>query len=61
MNGYVCFYKDKRIEVHAHSTYAAQTEAARVLKVSAKQQYQISVTLAEKNGEPVVHPTAGLF
>lgn len=55
MNGYVCFYNQKRIEVHSASTFAAQQEAARLLKVPAKKQYMISVTLAEKDGQPVTH------
>lgn len=55
MNGYVCFYNQKRIEVRAETSYAAQQEAARVLRVPAKKQYQISVWLAEKDGQPVVH------
>ena len=53
MNGYVCFYKGKRIEVYADSTYAAQQKAALLFK--AKKSYEVNVILAEKDGEPVVH------
>ncbi len=53
MNGYVCFYKGKKIEVYADSTYAAQQKAALLFK--AKKSYEVNVTLAEKDGEPVVH------
>ena len=53
MNGYVCFYKNKRIEVYSDTSYHAQVEAAKILK--AKKSYEITVVLAEKNGEQVVH------
>lgn len=55
MNGYVCFYKGKRVEVYADSSYAAQQKAAPLLK--AKWSYDVTVVLAEKNGEMVVHST----
>ena len=56
MNGYVCFYKGKRVEVYADSSYAAQQRAATLLK--AKRSYEVTVVLAEKNGEIVTHSTA---
>lgn len=55
MNGYVCFYKGKRIEVYAETTYRAQQLAAAKLSVSSKNQHLISVALAEKDGEQVTH------
>lgn len=55
MNGYVCFYKQKRIEVRAESTYAAQKKAAEILRVSERNRYKITVTLAEKDGQQIVH------
>lgn len=55
MNGYVCFWKGKRIEIYADTTYQAQCKAAEQLKVSKKKQYEITVILAEKNSVPVVH------
>lgn len=54
-NGYVCFYGKKRIEVYAETSYGAQCAAAKQLGVSPKKQYQITVVLAEKNGQPVTH------
>ena len=52
--GYVCFYKGKRLEVYAASTYQAQLEAAKLFK--AKKSYEVSVTLAEhEDGKPVTH------
>jgi hypothetical protein len=53
MNGYVCFYKGRRIEVYADSSYAAQQKAATLLR--AKRIYEVTVVLAEKDGEPVTH------
>ena len=58
MNGYVCFYKGKRVEVYAETSYAAQQKAATMLK--AKRAYEVTVVLAEKNGEVVVHSTGGI-
>ena len=56
MNGYVCFYGSKRLEVYAETTYKAQQKAAVILAVPTKKQYLISVTLCERaNGEQVVH------
>lgn len=51
--GYVAFYKGKRAEVYANSTYEAQQKAAKLLK--AKKEWEVTVMLAEKNGTPVVH------
>jgi hypothetical protein len=53
MNGYICMYKGKRIEVMANTTYEAQKIAASKLKV--KKSYEVIVMLAEKNGKQVIH------
>jgi hypothetical protein len=58
MNGYIAFHKGRRIEVHASSSYEAQQKAAAVLKV--KKAYEVTVVLAERNGEQVTHSTGGL-
>ena len=59
MNGYICFYNGKRVEVRAPTQYAAQQEAARLLKVPAKKQYLITPVLAERaDGSVVTHSTA---
>lgn len=58
LKGYVCFYKGKRIEVYADSSYAAQQKAATLLK--AKRSYEVTVVLAEMNGETVLHSTGGI-
>ena len=59
MNGYVCFWKGKRIEIHADTTYKAQLEAEVLFKKGAGRskvkRSDITVMLAEKGGEQVVH------
>lgn len=58
MNGYIAFYKGKQIEVLATTAYAAQLAAAAQFK--AKKAYEVTVVLAEKNGEQVVLDPAAL-
>ena len=53
MNGYIALYRGKRIEVHAETSHQAQTIAAG--KFKAKKSYEVSVYLAEKDGEQVTH------
>ncbi len=53
MNTYVAFYKNKKIEVQAETTYEAQKLAA--AKFKAKKSYEVTVMLAAKGGEAVVH------
>lgn len=58
MNGYVCFYKGKRVEVYADTSYEAQQKAA--IQFKAKKTYEVTVVLAEKAGVEVVHSPASL-
>ncbi len=58
MNGYVAFYRGKRIEVESDSSYHAQIEAARIFK--ARKSFEVTVMLAERDGAPVAHSTAAL-
>jgi hypothetical protein len=60
MNGYVCFYKGKRWECHAPSLLDAKLKALENFRVHRSRGYLVSVVLAEKNGEPVVHSGAEL-
>ena len=53
MNGYICLWRNRRIEVYADTSYAAQLKAAAILK--AKKSYEITVVLAERAGDPVTH------
>lgn len=55
MNGYIAFYKGRRTEVHADTSYAAQGKAAAFFKVPKKKEHEVTVMLAEKDGQPVVH------
>lgn len=43
MNGYICYYKNKKIEVYANTSYAAQQEAAK--KLGAKKAYRSALFL----------------
>ena len=52
-NGYIAFYKGKKMEVYADTSYHAQQKAAQAF--GAKKSYEVTVVLAEKNGEQVVH------
>lgn len=53
MNGYLAFYKGKKVEVYAETTAEAQDKAALLLK--AKKRYDVHVVLCELNGEQYVH------
>jgi len=53
MNGYIAFYKGKKIEVHAETSYKAQIKAATIFK--AKKSYDVTVVLAEKAGQQITH------
>ena len=52
-NTYNAYYKGKEIEVAADTSFAAQTKAAEYFK--AKKSYEVTVVLAQKDGEDVVH------
>jgi hypothetical protein len=58
MNGYIAFYRGKQIEVHATSSYEAQQKAAAIFKT--RKSYEVTVMLAEKDGQQVIHSTGGL-
>ena len=53
MYGYMCFYKNKVIEVYADTTYQAQQKAALIFKT--RKSYEITVVLCEINGETITH------
>lgn len=55
MNGFVCFYKGKRFEVLAGSSYQAQCKCAKDNNIPAKKQGDITVVLAEKDGQMLTH------
>lgn len=53
MNTYEAFYKNKRTTVQAQTSYQAQQLAAKEFK--AKKEWEVTVVLAEKDGQPVIH------
>jgi hypothetical protein len=59
MNGYVCFYGGKRIEVYAETSYSAQQKAQfefqRMFPRKKIRGFEITVGLAEIAGQQVVH------
>lgn len=56
MNGYICFYKGKKTEIYANTTYEAQQKAALFFK--AKKSYEVTVMLAELKGKQYAHTAA---
>jgi hypothetical protein len=58
MNGYIAFYRGRKCEVYANTSYEAQQKAAVVFK--ARKSYEVTVMLAERNGEQVVYSTGAL-
>jgi hypothetical protein len=58
MNGYIAFYRGKQIEVHAQTSYEAQQKAAQQFK--ARKAYEVTVVLAEKDGQQVEHSTGAV-
>ena len=53
---YIAFYKGKQIEVKALRSYDAQEAAAKIFK--ARKSYEVTVMLAAKDDEPVIHHPA---
>ena len=58
MNGYICFYKGRKLEVHADTQLKARDEAAKLFK--AKKAYEVTAVLAEKDGQQVTHSTGAI-
>jgi len=58
LNGYIAFYKGRRLEVYASTLLEARDKASIAFK--ARKSYDVTVVLAEKGGAPVVHSTAAL-
>ena len=52
-NGYIAFYKNKKLEIHADTSYHAQIKAAKLFK--AKKSYDVTVVLCEQDGKQVEH------
>jgi hypothetical protein len=58
MNTYEWFYRGKKGQVNAETSYEAQQKAAKELK--AKKAYDVAVVLVEKDGAEVKHTGAEL-
>ena len=52
-NGYIAFYKGKKMEVYADTSLEARDIAQAAFK--AKKGYEVTVMLAEKDGKEVIH------
>ena len=53
--GYVAFYNGKRTEIYAESLSKARDMAEVFYRPPKSKRHMISVLLAEKDGEPVIH------
>ena len=63
MNGYICVWDGKEIEVRAETSYKAQCIAEKEFQKGTRKNvkgYNVMVVLCEKDGEQVVHSTGGL-
>ena len=62
MNGYMCFWNGKRVEVHAVASFAAQQAALpefqRIAGRKKVKRQDITAVLCEKAGEQVTHTPA---
>jgi len=56
MNGYIGYYKGKKMEVLTEKgIYAAKCQMAKEHNIKDKDICKINIMLAEKNGEQVIH------
>ena len=63
MNGYICFWNQKREEVHAASSYEAQEEARERFQKGTRKKvkgYDICTVIAEVDGLQVFHSSASI-
>jgi hypothetical protein len=55
MNGYVCFYNGKRLEVYAASLLEAKNKAVAHFKPAKSKVHMVTCMLAEKDGRQITH------
>lgn len=55
--GYLCFYQAKQHALYAKSSFEAYEKAIEHFKAPKSKQWLVSVHLAEKQGQPVIHTT----
>ena len=58
MNGYIAFYRGKKIYICANTSYEAQTMAVTTFR--ARKAYEVTVVLAERDGQQVTHSAGAL-
>ena len=58
--GYVGFYNQQRVEVHASGMWDAKQQVIQHFKVPKSKQGLVAVVLAERGSQTVVHSTAGV-
>ena len=63
MNGYVCFWKQKREEIYAYTSSEAQKLAAIAFQKHSRKkvkQHQVLVIIAKRDGQDVEHSPASI-
>jgi hypothetical protein len=64
MNGYIAFYRGARIEIYAETKMDALRQAQIIFQKAHPRRkiksWDVTVALAETNGEPVIHSTTDL-
>lgn len=58
MNGYIAYFRGKRIEIEAETLLQAKEKALAEFKPSKRDATLVAVVLAEKNGKQVIHNPA---
>ena len=63
MNGYVCFWEQKREEIHAYTSSEAHALAMAAFQKHMRKKvksHQVFVVIAERDGQDVVHSPASI-
>ena len=60
MNGYICMFLGKRVEVMANDLWQAKQKAIQALKVPKSKQGLLSIVLAEVEGNQITHNASSI-
>ncbi len=60
MNGYICMFLGKRVEVIANDLWQAKQKAIQALKVPKSKQGLLSIVLAEVEGNQITHNASSI-
>jgi len=61
MDGYIGFFRHRRIEVEACTSFEAVERARASFGVAGtRAAHEVHVVIAERDGEPVIHSTASI-